>query len=142
MSQPPAQHYTAIITSGTYRVEFDGSTGRTARRPAAGLGYGWECIVCHRAEAAHYRTKEEARVAGNRHATAKPHDLQTVSELLAQLDADDGNPAGNVIGLLDHETQEARAFLFKATPAIHDLVMQLTGQLPPPPHIAHNRRVN
>lgn len=35
--------------------------------PVPGLGYGWECIICHAAEAAHFATEAEARAAADRH---------------------------------------------------------------------------
>ena len=51
----------------------------------------------------------------------------TVGELLEKLDID-----GNVIGLMNPDG-EVRAFVIKASPVINDLVMQLTGRLPPAP---------
>ena len=51
----------------------------------------------------------------------------TVGELLEKLDIE-----GNVIGLMNTDG-EVRAFVIRASPMINDLVMQLTGRLPPAP---------
>jgi hypothetical protein len=54
----------------------------------------------------------------------------SVSELLDQLD----DAHGDVIGLMTPDG-DVRAFVIKASPAVNDVIMQMTGQLPPAPAV-------
>jgi hypothetical protein len=62
------EHYVATTTRSTAWVSFDGE--RLVKKIIGTPTYGWECIVCFQAEAPHYKSKAEARQAGERHAQA------------------------------------------------------------------------
>ena len=121
-------HCAVVVRSTAYTiVDLEGQP------PVPGLGYGWECLLCDRAEAATYTTEEEARSAADRHQRARIGDLLTLNQFLDKIDA----IPKDVFGVLDPGTREVRAFVFKATPTIHEVVQRLTGEVPPPPH-GHN----
>ena len=86
-------------------------------------------LTCHRAEAAHFPSAALAQEAADRHAGARPGDLMSVTDLLAKLDE-----VGTVIGVLDHETKLARAFVIKASPVVNQLIERITLSRPPDPY--------
>ena len=125
---PAQRHEVAVTASRTNRVLLNGHAG-LAGEAIASLGYGWECLTCHHAEAAHFPSAALAREAGDRHAAARPGDLMSVTDLLARLDVD-----GTVIGVLDHETKLTRAFVIKVSPEVNQLIERITLSRPPDPY--------
>jgi hypothetical protein len=68
---PAQRHEVAVTRASSNRVLLNGHAGRAARAVAS-LGYGWECLTCHRAEAAHFPSAALAQDAGDRHAWHSP----------------------------------------------------------------------
>jgi hypothetical protein len=127
------RHEVAVTRASLNRVLLNGYAG-LAGRAIASLGYGWECLTCHRAEAAHFPSAALAQEAGDRHAIARPADLMSVTDLLSKLDT-----VGDVIGVRDHDTQLVRAFVLKANPIVNGLVERLTLLRPPAPYEQRRR---
>ena len=130
---PAQRHEVAVTRASSNRVLLNGHAG-LAGRAVASVGYGWECLTCHRAEAAHFPSAALAQEAGDRHAMARPADLMSVTDLLSKLDT-----VGDVIGVRDHDTQLVRAFVLKANPIVNGLVERLTLLRPPAPYEQRRR---
>jgi hypothetical protein len=123
------QHAAFVVQSQQYRVmQLDDAD------PVVGLGYGWECIFCDRAEAAVHATEEEARRAADQHQRARTFDLLTVNQFIDKIEQINKD----VFGILDRDTHEARAFVLKAGPVVNEIVQRITGVIPPRPHGANN----